>query len=417
MAEFRYTTRYLPASLQNRWETATFLALAGSISLVLVSIAVSQILLAAAIAGSIYLLKQQKYPLGIRVFVPLLAYMIWTLIAAAASSDPARGILTSKKFYLYLLLAIVPFVLRGAGRIVWTYRAIFAVAIISSVAGIVQFAANPERDLLHRISGFMGHWMTYSGLLMLALVLLASYAIGYGLRRQLWAFPAAGLIIAALLLSQTRNAWLGALAGICLLVIIWRPKALILLIPGVMVFYFLSPGMVKQRIQTGMNPADPNTRNRIELFETSVRLIQDNPWFGVGPRLVSEEALRYRGNNDFPDVLYIHMHNNFLQIAAESGIPGLILWLWFMGQLAWDALLCYRRTAAQSGFRNEAARREALTASSAALASWAALISAGMFEYNFGDSEVLTLFLFITGAPYALLTPSRQHSESLTVPM
>ena len=94
-------------------------------------------------------------------------------------------------------------------------------------------------------------------------------------------------------------------------------------------------------------------------------------------------------------------------------------WLpdWFMGQLAWDALLCYRRTAAQSGFRNEAARREALTASSAALASWAALISAGMFEYNFGDSEVLTLFLFITGAPYALLTPSRQHSESLTVPM
>ena len=51
MAEFRSTTRYLPASLQNRRETATFLALAGSISLVLVSIAVYQILLAAAIAG------------------------------------------------------------------------------------------------------------------------------------------------------------------------------------------------------------------------------------------------------------------------------------------------------------------------------------------------------------------------------
>ena len=45
-----------------------------------------------------------------------------------------------------------------------------------------------------------------------------------------------------------------------------------------------------------------------------------------------------------------------------------------------------------------------------ALGSWAALMVAGLFEYNFGDSEVLTLFLFIMSAPYAY---SREIAETM----
>jgi len=37
---------------------------------------------------------------------------------------------------------------------------------------------------------------------------------------------------------------------------------------------------------------------------------------------------------------------------------------------------------------------------------------AGMAEYNFGDSEVLTLFLFIVSAPYAFMI---QDKESLAL--
>ena len=39
----------------------------------------------------------------------------------------------------------------------------------------------------------------------------------------------------------------------------------------------------------------------------------------------------------------------------------------------------------------------------AALGAWVALMIAGMIEYNFGDSEVLTFFLFIASAPYAFM--------------
>jgi hypothetical protein len=74
-----------------------------------------------------------------------------------------------------------------------------------------------------------------------------------------------------------------------------------------------------------------------------------------------------------------------------------------MGRIGWDALACYRFAKSRSFPYEEELRKEALMASSAALAAWVALMAAGMFEYNFGDSEVLTLFLFIMSAPYAFM--------------
>jgi len=81
-----------------------------------------------------------------------------------------------------------------------------------------------------------------------------------------------------------------------------------------------------------------------------------------------------------------------------------------MVRFAWDAWGCYRYARSRSFSENEDVRREALMASSAALACWTALVVAGMFEYNFGDSAVLTLFLFIASAPYTF-AGSELHSE------
>jgi hypothetical protein len=51
----KFLLKYLPASLDNNVERIVFLTLAGCISLSLVSIAASQILLAATIAGLLWL--------------------------------------------------------------------------------------------------------------------------------------------------------------------------------------------------------------------------------------------------------------------------------------------------------------------------------------------------------------------------
>ncbi len=400
--------KYLPASLQDEADRFAFISLAGCISLGLVSIAISQLFLALATAGYLWILRRRRgsFLPGIGSVLPLLAFSLWTVIAALASNDVLLGLTITKKFFLFLLLFLTPVILRGEGRLPWIYKSVFAVAVLSSIGGLLQYVADPQRDLLHRITGFMGQWMTYSGLLMLALVMLAAYGLSFGLRRHKWIPPAIILICLALILSQTRNAWMGTIAGIGTLVLIRKPRTLPLLLVGVFALYLVSPASIKQRFQSGLDLHDTTTRTRIECFYTSMNLIQDNPWFGVGPKNVKIEALKYRREHEFPDWVYQHMHNNILQIAAETGIPGLLLWLWFMLRLAWDAACIYRQSGAASFPGDELIRREARTASSAALAAWVALMVAGMTEYNFGDSEVLTLFLFIASAPYAFMHKS-----------
>ncbi len=434
MPDSALVSKYLPSSLQSRSELISFLALAGCVSLVLVSIAASQILLAVAIAGYIWTAKHDKRSTmpRMRILVPLILFMVWTLIAVFASSNVTVGLTVSRKFYLFLLVPLVPLIMHGKDRLDWTYKSIFAVAVISSLRGLAQFAANPDRDLLHRISGFMSQWMTYSGLLMLVLVLLTAYGLCAGLRSHKWIIPVAVFVAAALILTLTRNSWLGAIAGIIVLVLLRRPRAIFILLAAILIVYIASPGQVKQRAKSIVNTTDP----RFHVFFTAVHIIQDNPWFGLGPKNVKLEAPAYKNEKDFPgwlqksvallsspskyqeeekefpDWLYQHMHNNFLQIAAETGIPGLIIWLWFMGRLAWDAWTFYRYARSPSFQEDSGSRREALMASSAALAAWAALMVAGVAEYNFGDSEVLTLFLFAVSAPYAF-APSRSRNPVL----
>jgi hypothetical protein len=50
----------------------------------------------------------------------------------------------------------------------------------------------------------------------------------------------------------------------------------------------------------------------------------------------------------------------------------------------------------------------------AALAGTVAMLAAGMFEYNFGDSEVLMLFLVLITLPYAAERAPSEGAPSLS---
>ena len=406
-------SHFLPSSLDNWPQKVSFVLLAGSVSLGLVSIAASQILLGGAIAATILQFRRQGRGLSLPAAIlwPLLLLFVWTLIAAFAASGQLYASLV-RKFFLFSLLIILPVVARGSDKVIWVYHAVFAVAAVSSAAGLIQYRLNPERDLLHRIQGFMSIWMTYSGLLMLVLVSLIAYAIAIGWRKRFWTLPLIAVTAAALYLSQTRSAWLGAVAGTAMILLLKRPRAILGLAVLLLALYLASPASIQQRFRSGWNPADPNTRNRIEVFGAAVRLIQAHPWLGVGPR-VSREVLHFRGTAEFPDYAYLHMHNNFLQIAAERGIPGLLLWLWFMFQLGWQSFALFRSNVRCAAAR-KAAGKTVLFASTAAVGAWVALMTSGMFEYNFGDSEVLALFLFMMGAPHAakLIAPEASGMQN-----
>ena len=400
-----FLRRCLPEYGESPFDATLFITLALSISFVLVSIAVSQILLAVACIGYIGKSKWAgiKALLHHPIILPLVAFILWTTAVSLLTPNSLQNLLVLKKLFIYLLLFLVPAVGYRKNSMEWIYKMVFIFIFVACSRGLIQLLSDPQRDLLHRISGFFSHWMTYSGILMLVFIMLLAYALCMGWRRHIWIIPLAGLIAFILVMTETRSAWLGTIAGIFVLILLRHPRAIGVLLVVILAVYFVSPDRIKQRLNKSWDLKDPNTSNRVELFQTSIRLIKENPWLGVGPHNVYPEALRYRGSDRYEEWMYQHMHNNILQIAAERGIPGLIIWLWFMLRLLWGALRAYR--AKPGGLRTVSS--ESVMVSTAALGAWVAFMLAGIFEYNFGDSEVLTLFLFIMSAPYAF----RQFTE------
>jgi O-antigen ligase len=122
------------------------------------------------------------------------------------------------------------------------------------------------------------------------------------------------------------------------------------------------------------------------MIQSGWHIVKAHPLTGVGPDMIKEvyPAFKVKGavNQRSP-----HLHNVPLQIAAERGLPALAIWLWFIGTLIRD--FWRRRNGDQPSLSN------------AGLAVIGAMLAAGLFEYNFGDSEFLMLFLVLVTLPYA----------------
>lgn len=387
------------------------IVLGGAVSLSLLSIAASQILLFAALVGAICFRKRIGKLRAPPIVWPLTLFAVWTVIVCFVSGDSVRDFSEMRKLFLYAILLLVPYLFRNSGNQFFRiYTSIFVASLVSALIGIVQFAVNPKLDLMNRISGPMSHWMTYSGLLMLTLIALCAYAVCYCCKIPWWVYVLGIFLIGGMYLSQTRSAWLGSTVGVTMIFLLRRPRAIFSMVVLLGLFYYVSPEAMKLRLRSSWDQNNSENRARIELLQTSLKLIRNNPWLGVGPENVNQEALRYRGTHEFEDWLYQHMHNNVLQITAERGIPGLVLWGWVMIRLAWDALKVYRSTISISSVNSSENLKAALMVSTAALGAWIGLLAAGMFEYNFGDSEVLILYLFIAASPYAFYYLHTTHA-------
>src|SRR6202035_324379 len=89
-------------------------------------------------------------------------------------------------------------------------------AAVSAVFGIFQYGILHYDNLGQRPQGTLGHYMTYSGLLMLVIgVALARVLFGRGERT--WAALVMPALAVAVMLTFTRSAWVGACAAAALL--------------------------------------------------------------------------------------------------------------------------------------------------------------------------------------------------------
>jgi len=374
---------------------------------------------------------------------PLLAFCVWTLLSASFSTDPLVSHEHAKKLLLFALFYLATETLsREADR----ERVLTAVLMGGlALAGLTaaQHALLGFDTLQARPRGFLGHYMSASGLSMGVMILAATRlafarerprllagdarflaalfaglavvsaaqaggafgvlatrlfvlamvvsAAAMALARGPWPAPTTSTTLAALALplsawaviaSQTRNAWLGAFVGLAVVAVLRAPRMLWLL-GAAAVLVFLAPPLA------GRLTMDDSTRDRYYMWQAGIDMIVDKPVFGQGPGMILTTYPQYRWA-EAPNPQAPHLHNNALQLAAERGLPCLVFWLWWVAAVMADA------------WRESRRPRTAQWAAGASLAVLAAVLAAGLFEYNFGDSEVLMFVLLVSSLPYAL---------------
>jgi len=241
--------------------------------------------------------------------------------------------------------------------------------------------------------------------MMVEILALAYVIFGKSAQKLIWI--SIGIIFYCLLLTLTRQAWLGVFVGIMFLIFYWRKK-FFLFVPFIFIAIFLlSPDKVKKRVLETTTPCltyqecqankSPNWElaMRTNLWQFGWKVFKDYPVTGCGFRCVDLIHTQYI--DPFPQehgsVRHLRgMHNNFIQIAIDTGILGLATWL---GIWASFFRFLYRKA---SNLKRDSSERWIVLGSTAAMLAFHA---AGFFETNFYDSEVAMLLYFIMALPFS----------------
>jgi len=367
-------------------ERVAWLVFLGFIAALQVSIAAAHVLLAITAVLWLTLLVQNRERVEVPgMFWPLAVYAGATVVAAVFSVHRGVSFADTKQLVLFAIIPIAYRLLPGR-RSLTAVDVIITVGAIEAVVGIVQYAIFDFDNLGQRVQGSLTHYMTYSGVLMLV-ACTAAARIMFRRQDKAWASIVMPALLVALALTMSRNAWVGVCAGIGLLFLL-RDFRLVALLPvAAALFISFAPAPLTDRLYSTFNLEDPTNRDRVEMMRSGWRMIKDHPLTGVGPDAIRLVYPTYRDPRAERQ-LNPHLHNVPLQIAAERGLPALAIWLWFIVVLIRDMARKTRSSPLRS-------------LPTAALAGVCAMLAAGMFEYNFGDSEFLMLFLLLVTLPYA----------------
>ena len=229
----------------------------------------------------------------------------------------------------------------------------------ATLVGLYQFFSG--YDFIRKTGDHLpqvGHYFRSTGFFSLCLTFAYSMGIsGFTLalpsRRLHKALPYLALGLAGLCIynSMTRGAWISFLGTIVLLGLIffkkltWRQIGVAVV--SLMVYMLLltkSDGGAKRIEHLTPTQTDQAVSERFDVWRGYLSMFQDHPVLGVGydngPAHLLEAYQKLGMDQDFVS----HAHNDYLQALAETGIVGLLAFLFLLGSVFWKAycLMPYR---------------------------------------------------------------------------
>jgi len=342
---------------------------------------------------------KRKTQLALGIEWPLIAFAIIALISTALSEAPLASLRNLRHLLTILGAYTVAFSLRRYPEwrrpLLWTF---ISVATLAAFYGLGKYALG----FSSKVQGTQGTTMTWGALCVIFMAFTLQMALAAPARRERWLARAQFIPqIFALLLSLVRGAYVGFAASVIyLLRQYWTNPRLLLkrILPGLLAFMvvavFLSPPAVRQRLALIFDLKYHSTQVRLVQWKYALKIAADHPIVGVGWRDMLPIVRRYVPPDiNVPeqaryDVFHIgHFHNNYVMILVCFGIAGLLAFLWLL-------VAVWRQLGTAAKRASSEHDRLMVFASRAAMIGF---LVAGIFDWTFGDAEVVTMFWFVIG--------------------
>jgi O-antigen ligase len=369
------------------------------------SISGMQIGLGVAVAGGLWsLFRSRRFP-ATDLDLPLFLFLGLTLLSAGLSGDPASGFQQFLGIWTIACFYLVTMFLDDEGLRRRLLRILFWTASAAALYGVGQHLTGldfirPDRPLqsleiggrkVFFPRGAFNHYQTFANVSFLLFSVSFAQSIHNRERGERIMYVTAAFCTgAATVLTYTRGIWISALSAVLFIAAFSGRKALAALggaaaVVGVIVL--LSFAGISSRAESILERSQ--NIERLFLWETTWNMVRDHPLLGVGVgnyQRVQSEYFR----ESFPyEVTRSHSHNNLLQVTVERGIFGLLIFLWLWYLIVKKGLHTLFKS------RQPGGRHFALVLG--CLAGVLGFFVDGMFQNNFGDTEVAILFWIMVG--------------------
>ena len=275
-----------------------------------------------------------------RVFSAMVAFMGWAVVSVVHSTYVAPSLqwlisLCSYAVCLFLVVHLVQSVREARGLV----TILLGMGVFEAALGLYQFMGGGQA----RPTG------TFFNANFFASYEMAVFAVAFGLlcyRRPTeglhWETPllwlTAGAVALAFVLAQSRGALLAFVAAVACVGLYRFGKPFLAVIMLALIAGAIVQNPLQQRVLT-VGAQDPYAYTRLAIWQNSLERIIDHPW-GVGLGLYKYTSFQYRFPVESAIARYgkraESAHNEYLQLAVELGVLGLVLFLAGVALLGWE---------------------------------------------------------------------------------
>lgn len=317
-----------------------------------------------------------------------LAYCAVEFITAATSAHPADALHNAKRLILISIVYASVLAFDSRPKIRIGIMGLGLVVALLSVFEIGMYFAE-HKDRLNIFQSYM----TAGGLKMMLALVLLPFLLDKKTPASDKRYIAAFLVpvIIALLLTNTRSSWLGFVAGGIVIAVVQYKKFIFILAAAVVAFFLFAPAHQVDRARSIVDMNHPSNYGRIHMWQTGLKIAADHPFLGVGDTDLHSFYEQYKEPTDTETGG--HLHNNMVTLLVTIGGIGLAVVLALFVRIFIVLLNAVKRHRTDWLYGS---------VSIGVLAAYCAFHVNGVFEWNFGDHEIMVFLWFFIGLVLAV---------------